>query len=141
MRIALKSIREVAASRPAGYVEDVVGRGVVVGKYVELDDQALAELEYIYRRDDPNGPSFGRMVGNFAGAVSAWARAGFPVVSGEVFDGRLAQCRACTPYWVENARLGLGKCNHSMCGCTKTKAWLATAVCPIGRWSAERLQD
>lgn len=79
------------------------------------------------------GPGIADLVQNFAGAIGRWASAGFPVVSEEVFQARLAECRRCD-FWDEVARLGLGECNHQNCGCTRFKLWVQTEICPLGNW-------
>lgn len=78
-------------------------------------------------------PTIAAMVSNFGFAVSGWAKAGFKVVERDAFDKRLTICRGCS-LWDENARFGMGKCNHGNCGCTKAKHWLQTERCPAGKW-------
>jgi len=78
-------------------------------------------------------PTIWQMVGNFAEATKDWAAKGFPVVQSSEFDRRLSLCRACE-FWEEEARLGAGKCNHTECGCSKLKHWLATSKCPLKLW-------
>lgn len=73
------------------------------------------------------------MVQNFAGAIGRFARSGFKLASPELFEERITICRQCT-YWREDARLGLSKCTHEKCGCTKFKHHLASEKCPIGKW-------
>lgn len=78
-------------------------------------------------------PTVGQMAENFVGAVSQWSKAGFPVVSEEVWRARAAVCEGCE-YWDGAARFGLGKCRHKKCGCTRFKRFLATEKCPLGKW-------
>lgn len=78
-------------------------------------------------------PTLGQMVVNFNEAVKEWMEAGLPVVSEVQYSDRLRVCRGCE-FWEENARLGLGKCTHPQCGCTKFKLWLGTSRCPVKKW-------
>jgi hypothetical protein len=52
IKIRLESLEKVANSRPAGYVDDVLASGTVVSEWVEIPDEAYAELVAKYR-----GPS------------------------------------------------------------------------------------
>ena len=81
----------------------------------------------------PNEPSVADLARNFATATAKWADAGFPVAGSALYDARTAICEACD-LWDAGARLGLGKCNHPDCGCTKFKRWMKTERCPLGRW-------
>jgi len=78
-------------------------------------------------------PSISQMISNFTSAMANWAKGGFKIVSQEEFTRRLEICRKCDA-WNEQARGGLGKCNHVKCGCTKLKHWLETSKCPDGKW-------
>lgn len=69
--------------------------------------------------------------------LRGWARAGFPQVTRETRQKRKAICYAC-PHWNPEGNIGLGACRK--CGCSRAKLYLATAKCPIGKWSAEELQ-
>ena len=81
----------------------------------------------------PAEPTALELASNFASAVARWAAAGFQVASREAYDGRTAACAACE-FWDGSARLGLGKCAHKKCGCTRFKRWLASERCPLGKW-------
>jgi len=81
----------------------------------------------------PPEPTLVDLATNFATATARWAAEGFPVVDQAVYAARAAACDACE-YWDGAARLGLGKCKHAKCGCTRFKRWLATERCPIARW-------
>lgn len=61
------------------------------------------------------------------------------LVSKEQFLTRLNEgCRKCPQkLWNEDARLGLGKCMHKDCGCSKFKLWFKVLKCPIGAWPNE----
>lgn len=86
-------------------------------------------------------PNLGDLIENFAAASvrvrDRATRFGLRsvLVNKEAFDLRLATCRRCPlHHWDEDARLGLGKCKHEKCGCTKLKLWLASERCPAGFW-------
>ena len=82
-------------------------------------------------------PTLAEMAVNFADAMrrlAAYAAANGVTesfVPREVFEARLAVCRGCD-FWNENARLGLGLCKHSGCGCTVLKLWLPSEKCKAG---------
>ena len=78
-------------------------------------------------------PSLADLAGNFAVATARWAAAGFPVVGEPAYAARSATCAGCE-FWDDSARLGLGKCHHTKCGCTRFKRWLTTERCPMGQW-------
>ena len=52
IKIRLESLEKMAKSRPSGYADDVVASGTVAGEWVEIPDEAYAELVAKYR-----GPS------------------------------------------------------------------------------------
>ena len=81
----------------------------------------------------PKPPTIKQMSKNFAKATAKWIKSGFETVTQSEFDKRLEICRSCT-FWDEKARLGMGKCNHEGCGCSKGKLWLKTEKCPIQKW-------
>ena len=54
-------------------------------------------------------------------------------VPDEILAVRQSICEACE-YWQPDGNLGLGKCSHKRCGCTKFKLQLATERCPDGLW-------
>ena len=70
------------------------------------------------------------MAKDFTKAMAQWARSGFPMVDEAEFRKRAELCRAC-PQWHEKDRGGLGRCDQ--CGCTRSKLFVATARCPIGK--------
>jgi hypothetical protein len=78
-------------------------------------------------------PSIADMAGNFKAALADWATAGFPITTREFALARAEICKSCE-FWNAKARLGLGKCTHPKCGCTRLKWWLATSSCPAGKW-------
>lgn len=64
-------------------------------------------------------------------AGAQWAKAGFPIVSGEVLSERKGICAACE-FWNADAFGGLGRCGK--CGCSGVKLRLATSKCPLKKW-------
>lgn len=82
---------------------------------------------------EPKPPTIKQMIKNFSKSTEKWMKSGFKTVSKKQFTKRLEACRGCT-FWDEKARLGMGKCNHEGCGCTKGKLWLKTEKCPIEKW-------
>lgn len=64
----------------------------------------------------------------FARAIAHWAKAGFPLVSKEIREERMATCQAC-PYYLPEGNAGLGQCTAPGCGCTSAKLWLETSQC------------
>lgn len=78
-------------------------------------------------------PSLTDLAANFAAATGRWVSGGFAVVDESVYAARSAVCDRCE-FWDGAARLGLGKCGHAKCGCTRFKRWLATEKCPLGSW-------
>lgn len=78
-------------------------------------------------------PTVADLAARAGGALVKWAARGFPIAPTEVRMRRFEICRACE-FWRDDARFGLGKCNHPGCGCTKAKLYLATERCPVGKW-------
>lgn len=95
-------------------------------------EEAYKLVEAI-EKSQPKPPTIKQMTKNFAKATAKWAKSGFKTVTKSEFNERLATCRSCT-FWDEKARLGMGKCNHKECGCSKGKLWLKTEKCPIKKW-------
>ena len=117
-------------NQPSIIVKRVVTKRVD-GKLVQKADYLAAR--HSKREPSLPPPTIAEMAKNFAGAMTAWAASGFKTVDESVYRHRLSVCREC-PYWKENARGGLGKCEHPSCGCSKAKHWLQTSVCPAGKW-------
>jgi len=80
-----------------------------------------------------SSPTIIQMGQNLTKSTVNWVKSGLPLVTKEIYKQRLKICKNCQ-YWLPNARLGMGKCNHSKCGCTKIKLKLATESCPIKLW-------
>lgn len=73
-------------------------------------------------------------------ALQEWRRAGLPLASRAARKERQACCDACE-YYRPTGNLGLGECTAPGCGCTRAKLWLATSVCPLGKWAAIQPQQ
>ena len=99
----------------------------------EIVYPALAQNLAENLKNQPKPPTIKQMSKNFAKATAKWIKSGFETVTKSEFDERLEICRSCT-FWDEKARLGMGKCNHEGCGCSKGKLWLKTEKCPIQKW-------
>ena len=80
-------------------------------------------------------PSRMEMMGHAGEALGKWAASGFKIAPPVVRSIRYQICLGCT-FWDDQARMGLGKCRHSKCGCTKLKLALGTEACPLGKWPA-----
>lgn len=78
-------------------------------------------------------PTVKELATNFLGAMHDWISKGLPIVTQRKYDERASICDTCE-FWIPNARMGMGKCNHKGCGCTKFKRWLATEQCPEKKW-------
>lgn len=117
--VPLSQVRELAAVRPAGYFDDVLASGRVVGDAVEIDDDTHAALVRKYR------PTLLAMGLNLAESMAAWTRAGFPLTPQAVYDARRVTCAACPHYdsdaWIHHC---------SRCGCSGVKLHLMTEKCP-----------
>lgn len=128
MRIPLAHLHERAPQRPAGYVEEVLSRGRVIGDELELTDETWRDLVEKFR---PREPTLMEMAGNFAKATAQFVMAGMPVCSQEQFKARRAVCDAC-PEWMKDA--AIPHCRR--CGCAGLKLWLVTERCPLDKWPA-----
>lgn len=73
----------------------------------------------------------GAPIVSVAAEGAKWAKAGFPIVSGEVLSERKGICAACE-FWNADAFGGLGRCGK--CGCSGVKLRLATSKCPLKKW-------
>jgi len=72
---------------------------------------------------------------SFCRGMLLWARDGFRLATSPVYKERASICAQCH-LWQSKARLGLGKCGHTACGCTKAKLKVASQACPLGKWAA-----
>lgn len=124
IRFTLDQIRRQSASRPPGYYEDVISKGVISGMEVVLSETSIEELRAKY---EPDHVGLAELIANFTKAIVKWMAAGLPVVSKPQFDQRLNTCGTC-PEWTGLTCL--------KCGCTGLKHWLATERCPLGKWES-----
>ena len=62
-------------------------------------------------------------------AMQDWRKAGFPIVSSEVYSKRVNTCKACP-----KGQYQWFQCKNCKC-VVYTKAKLATEDCPLGLWS------
>lgn len=110
-----------------------------VGGQVISDSRAVVPASTLPRPPPLPEPTRLEMMGHAGTALVKWVKAGAPIVPAHVRVNRYAVCMSCE-LWDDEARLGLGKCTHSSCGCTKLKLALATESCPIGKWPAYKGQ-
>ena len=90
--------------------------------------QTLIDIDSPKQKTPPSQmPSLASMVKGLAAEAGTWILAGAPVSAKEVARERLATCGACE--FFINSRC-------SKCGCyMAAKASMATAKCPLGKWS------
>lgn len=131
IKVRIEEVRKQAAYRPEGYVEDVLGSGVVNGDVVEIEATNWARL--IGKYGEPEMPSLGEMAKNFTRSVAWWLINGVPVTRRRDFHARLRQCEGneCGQ-WLGDRRIA--RC--AACGCAGVKLWLASEKCPNGYWGA-----
>lgn len=80
----------------------------------------------------PDAPSLLKRAESLAQSVGLWAKSGFKVADENVFDKRMAICKAC-PEWDKDGMGGTGRCRK--CGCsTQAKLRMASEKCPIDKW-------
>jgi Family of unknown function (DUF6171) len=129
VRFPIKQLREIAKSRPAGYLEDVIKSGRIDNGTVFLDEKAYLALRQKYAKPTKFPP----MMEMAKNAVLAAARTSKQIasgkrvmVSGEEQARRLAICKACE-FFTGSRCL--------KCGCViRWKSRLATEHCPIQKW-------
>lgn len=138
--ISQSDFETACQTRPEGYREHVLSLAKQMDGRIWLSPKDYLYLAKYYREGAPPEPRLSDSAENFASAVKRWAKEGFPVASTKVIENRKAACRAC-PFWDSKARMGLGKCKHVKCGCTKLKWWLETEDCPDGRWPKIQVED
>jgi len=128
MRLRIAKIHEAAMSRPPNYVQSVLSRGVVDGEWLEISDEALADLRQQFR---PTPPPVAEMAVNLARAAADEAKAIFAgalAVPHESIASRMETCRACEHFIRDQNRCAL-------CGCfAELKARMRSQHCPVGKW-------
>jgi hypothetical protein len=145
MKIRLSELKNLASSRPTGYVDDVVSHGIITGDMLEIDRKSYLYLVNKYnptnsrtaqvaccgRSNHPLPPLKEQM----KNAVKAAGRVVSSVVQNKqvfaeqsIIDNRYNICQGCEFLNIEKQRC-------SKCGCSyKTKIKLSTEKCPIGKW-------
>jgi hypothetical protein len=128
MRLRIAKIHEAAMSRPPNYVQAVLSRGVVDGEWLEISDEALADLRQQFRQTPP---PVAEMAVNLARAAADEAKAIFAgalAVPQESIASRMETCRACEHFIRDQNRCAL-------CGCfAELKARMRSQHCPVGKW-------
>jgi hypothetical protein len=119
--------------RPKGYRDHVLSFGKIVDGRVWLKPEDHTYLCNYYRSKEIQEPRITESAKFLTKSLKQWAKAGFPVADKQTVKARKQSCINCG-FWNAEARMGLGKCTHQKCGCTKIKWWLATEKCPIGKW-------
>lgn len=138
-----RTMMEVRAKVDPMYIARLESVGVWDGDFFKISLTDLYAVNHNKNTDVPtkdDEPSALDLAKNFTAALFKWIKAGVPTVSRELYEARLAVCSSCE-FWDSAARLGLGKCTHTKCGCTKTKHWLATEKCPIDKWPSASAQE
>ena len=131
------------AANPRSRCWRLISAGRIHGDalHIEKSDYIAITREFRNRRDHDSEhrrePTVADMATN-AGyaawrAAQALLRGDALLVGADIYAARADACNACE-YWDASARLGLGKCKHAKCGCTKFKRWMATEKCPLGKW-------
>jgi hypothetical protein len=131
--ISLDSFEKTCLQRPSGYRDHVLSLGKIVDNRLWLKEEDHTYLANYYRNNLISEPRIQDSAKNLTTAISKWMKAGFPVANEKTISERKESCLNCQ-FWKKEARIGLGKCIHEKCGCTKLKWWLSTESCPIGKW-------
>lgn len=130
MKLRISKVHDAAASRPPGYVEAVLSRGVVDGEWLEIDADALAGLRDQFR--PRTTPAVSVLAANLARAAVGEIKArvaGLPKLEAEEIERRMATCRACADHFIPSQN----RC--ALCGCfAALKSRMRSQHCPIGKW-------
>ena len=107
IEIAKTEIERAAALKldPDGYRSAIAKVGEDRGDTIALRSEDYHSLRA--RFPAVSLPSKSDLVRNFSAAVGRWLKAGFPVVSGDLYRARLSTCRTC-PHWDGKAFAGSG---------------------------------
>jgi hypothetical protein len=125
-------IAKLRSGRLKGVVARDTGSGIIVG---ELRFHTPVPAQPAIPAERLPEPTFAEEIGHAGTALARWAAAGLPIAPPEARAIRYETCLRCE-YWSNKARLGLGKCRHPDCGCTRLKFRWATERCPMGKWEA-----
>tara|TARA_R110002126_G_scaffold222874_1_gene367936 strand:+ start:209 stop:619 length:411 start_codon:yes stop_codon:yes gene_type:complete len=129
----LSGFREKAKIRPSGYADHVLEYAEVIGDRVWIEADDLTYLTHYYDEWSLPEPRMTEKISTFGKAMGRWMDSGFEIADGKEVSRRKEICTMC-PKWDKGARLGLGKCTHNACGCTKLKWWLKGEKCPADLW-------
>ena len=128
MRLRIAKIHEAAVSRPPNYVQTVLAHGVVDGEWLEISDEAMAQLRQQFR---PIPPPVPEMAANLARAAADEVKAifsGATAVPNDSIAARMETCRACEHFIHDQSRC-------SLCGCfAALKTRMRSQHCPVGKW-------
>ena len=129
MKLRISKIHEAAASRPTGYVEAVLARGLVDGEWLEIPAEAMAELRDQFRPKPPPAAVMARNLAQAAGAEVKARIAGTPPLDPIEIEQRMATCRACYEHFIQSQ----SRC--ALCGCfAALKSRMRSQHCPVGKW-------
>ena len=76
-------------------------------------------------------PAPRELLRNLGTAMADWAKDGFKLSDGELYDKRMEVCRKCN-YWKEIPGPLIGRCLQ--CGCYGAKQKIRASKCPLGLW-------
>lgn len=98
MKLRISKIEEAAKTRPEGYLENVLSRGVVGGEWLEISEEELAKLRLKYRpAAAPYPPEIEAERSGFQGLGDVVHAVAHPVAT--VLDwatgSNLSSCGAC----------------------------------------------
>ena len=124
-RIRLKTLKEAAEYKPAGWLADVLDGAEIGPKWVVLSIHRYSALRLRYR---DSRPSIFQEIRIFLRELVAWKKAGFRIADWKTCSERSKACRAC-PFSFGKI---IPRCGR--CGCTRAKLWLASAYCPEHKW-------
>jgi uncharacterized paraquat-inducible protein A len=130
MKLRVDKIKEAAKNRPDGYEQDVFLRGTIEGEWLEISNEALAELREKYR-PKPEKVKLAQIVSNFATAIKDEAIATIhrdPLPNIEEIERRMSICQECEFFLPKQKRC-------MKCGCfLRWKTALRSQKCPIEKW-------
>ena len=129
IKFSIKAIEGMAKNRPAGYYEDIISSGRVVGDYVEIDHFKAIELVEKYKNYQKM-PSLSQMAKNLGRAISneIMAIAGKKKPTSEkLSEKRMEICNSCEFIDRKSKRC-------TKCGCfLKWKTAWRSQKCPVGK--------
>jgi hypothetical protein len=127
--IPLVEIDLIAKHRAPGWREKCLAAAAEThGSLVVFEYEVWREIA---KEPKLSTPTLKDLALRFSGAVATWVIAGFPVVSEDQLNKRWNKCQTC-----EHWERGTVFAHCRKCGCTKLKLWLATEICPAGKWDS-----